>query len=236
VERAKKHITDFGQARITFLEGNPYLINLKYRPELNVTEYVLGPLPEMPIDLSLMAGDAAHNLRIALDYLACELVKSANATPKAVYFPICETAEKYKTESPGKTRGMPVAAKQIIDRIEPYGGANNPLWALHLLDIADKHRLLVAVGTKVANQNGMQFQLSPEPTQFSVLVDSPALKEGDVLGEVSGNSEAQQRISFNFDVAFGEPDLLAGEPIVETLEYMTQMVEAILNHFSTQNF
>jgi hypothetical protein len=98
-----------------------------------------------------------------------------------------------------------------------------------LLDITDKHRLLITIGAQMAQT--AQFKLSPEPTEFSVLFHSPELREGDILGEVSGNSESDHRINFGFDIAFGQPVSLAGEPVVPTLTYMTQMVEAIVAHF-----
>jgi len=230
IERAKKHISDFDVERVAFLGTNPYIVIPKFNPEANVTQSVLGPLPTLPVNLALIAGDAAHSLRIALDYLACELVRSGGITPKNVYFPICETPEKYESESPGKTKGMPIAAKEAIDRIAPYQGGNDALWALHSLDVTDKHRLLITVGTQLANTT--QLTLSPEPTEFSVLFRVPCgLEEGNVLGEVSGNSETNQRINFGFDIAFGQPDGLAGESVVETLNDMAQMIAAIINHF-----
>lgn len=229
IERAKKHISDFDQEKAAFLGTNPYVVYPQFVSEKNVTRSILVRLPTIPVDLSLIVGDAAHGLRSALDYLACELVRSANVTPKNVYFPICETAEKYKAESARKTRGMPAAAKEIIDRIAPYQGGNDALWVLHLLDITDKHRLLITIGAQMAQT--AQLKLSPEPTEFSVLFHSPELKEGDILGEVSGNSELDHRINFGFDIAFGQPVSLAGEPVVPTLTYMTQMVETIVAHF-----
>jgi hypothetical protein len=230
IQRAKKHIKDFDTERLTFLDSNPYVVVAMFDPEANVTQSILGPVSTIPEDLALIAGDAAHCLRIALDYLACEIVRSSGSDVRNVYFPICETADKYEAESPGKTKGMPVAAKEIIDSIKPYEGGSDALWALHSLDVTDKHRLLITVGAQLATT--MQLKLSPEPTEFSMLFRAPrGLEEGDVLGEVSGNSEADQRINFSFDIAFGKPDGFAGEPVVETLTYMTRMFEAIVSHF-----
>jgi hypothetical protein len=73
--------------------------------------------------------------------------------------------------------------------------------------------------------------LSPGPTEFSVLFHSPELKEGGLLDEGSGNSEADHRTNFGVAIAFGQTERLAGEPVVATLSYMTQMVETIVTHF-----
>ena len=126
---------------------------------------------------------------------------------------------------------MPVSAKQIIDQIEPYqGGHGEALWFLHTLDIADKHVVLVSVSTNIAKT--VQLQMTPELTEFSVLFSAPGLKEGAVLGEVSGNSEANQRINFTFDIAFGQSGRFEGEPVVETLTKLSDFVERIVNYFA----
>jgi hypothetical protein len=233
IERAKKHIRDFDRERIFFLDADPYVVITKFNSEQNVTESILGPLPVMPNELSLMVGDAIQNLRSALDYLVAALVRSIGNEPRFVYFPISETPEKYISESEGKTKGMPQEAKQLIDSMEPYGGGNgNDLWYLHTLNNADKHRLLMTVCANVGQQ--AIFTLSPGGNTFSTLVHAPGLKEGDVLGSVSGNSEGEQRINFTFDIAFGKPESIAGEPVLQTLKYMTFMVEHIVATFAAR--
>jgi hypothetical protein len=230
IERAKKHISEFNRERLVFLETDPYVVITKFNPESNITESIMGPMPKIPTHLSTTVGDAIQNLRSALDYLAAELVRSAGKEPKLVYFPICETATKYVSESKGKTKGISEEAKKFIDSIEPYGGGDgNDLWILHSLNNTDKHRLLMAIAVNLAQQ--VVFSLSPEGNTFTTMVDTPGLNEGDVLGSTSGNSEGQQRIKFTFDIAFGKPDSIAGEPVLRTLEYMAYMVETIVETF-----
>ena len=231
LNRAKKHIIDFDRERLAFLETNPYVVVAKFDEKSNTTRSLMGPIPVIPDELALLAGDAVHNLRTALDHVAVELVRDAGFPTKMIYFPISETAEKYKAESPGKTKNMPVNAKKIIDQIAPYGGANNGLWALHTLDLTDKHRLLITIQTNIAKT--AQLTLSSEPTEFAVLFEAPKLADGNIIGEVSGNSEANQRIKFTFDIALGEPEFLAGEPVVPTLNYLAEMVESIIVHFES---
>jgi hypothetical protein len=233
IERAKKHISEFDRERVAFLDTNPYVIVTNFNPEKNATQSVMGPLPEMPIHLSLTVGDAVQNLRSALDYLAAELARSVGNEPKLVYFPISESAEKYISESKGKTKGVPPEAKELMDFMQPYlGGDGNDLWYLHTLNNADKHRLLMTISANIAKE--VVFTLSPEGNTFSTMVDSPGLKEGDVLGSISGNSEGEQRIKFAFDIAFGQPNSIAGEPVLQTLEYLAHMVETIVETFKAR--
>jgi hypothetical protein len=227
IERAKKHIADLNAERLRFLGTDPYVGVPKFLPEANSTQYVLQSLPDIPDSIPLILGDAVHDLRAALDYLACEIVRSVGVEPKGVYFPICETVEKYKSESNGKVKGMPQAAKDEIDKIQPYGGENDGLWGLHTLDIIDKHRLLLTTGMRVG---GWQVNLSLTPTEYNFAMPS-LLEEGDVIGWIPGNHEADKRMSITADIAFGEPEILEGRPIIETLTQLANMVEAIVSHF-----
>jgi hypothetical protein len=233
IERAKKHIIDFDRERVAFLDSNPYVVIPKFNEKSNVTESIMGPMPVIPSEFAVIVGDAAQNLRSALDYLAAELARSNGGNPKLVYFPIFETVEKYIAESSGKTKGIADAAKKLMDEIQPYGGGHCAvLWALHSMNNADKHRLLVTISANIAKS--AVFKLSPEGNVFSVRFEVPGLKQGDVLGEVSGDSEADHRINFTFDIAFGEPQVIAGESVVPTLIQMVQIVEAIVLAFESR--
>jgi hypothetical protein len=234
IERAKKHISDFDRERLIFLDTNPYVVIAKFDPESNITQSIMGPLPTLPDGLATIAGDAAQNLRTALDYLAAELARINGGDSKRVYFPIAESAEKYKSELDGKTKGISTKAVEVFSQIEPYcGGHGQMLWVLHSLNNADKHRLLVSVGSNIART--VQMTLSPTPRMYSALIHAPGLQEGLVLGEVGGNTEPDNHIKFTFDIAFGEPEILEGEYVVPTLTYMAGMVETIVNHFA-ENF
>jgi hypothetical protein len=231
IERAKKHISDFDRERLAFLDTDPYVVVAKFNPESNVTQSIVGRLPIVPESLATIAGDAAQNLRSALDYLAAELTRINGGDAKRVYFPIAESAEKYKSELDGKTKGISPEAIKVFDLIEPYGGGHGQmLWVLHTLNNADKHRLLVSVGSNIART--VQLTMSPGPRTFSALMLAPGLHEGLVLGEVEGNTEPDNHIKFTFDIAFGEPEILEGKYVVPTLTYIAGMVETIVNHFA----
>lgn len=227
IERARKHISDLDAARAAFLGSNPYVGTPQFNGKENCTVYVLKSLPQIPDGIPVILGNAVHNLRVALDYVACELVRSAGAEPKGVYFPICESADKYRSESPGKTRGMPQIAKEMIDQMRPYSGGNDGLWGLHRLDIIDKHRLLPMVGMRVGS---WQVNLSPTPTNYNFAMPS-ILQEGDMIGWIDGNHEADKQMSVTADISFGEPDVFEGQPMIETLVQLGDLVQAIVSHF-----
>jgi hypothetical protein len=145
VERAKEHILDLKAKRIAFLGSDPYRTTPEFYPEPSATAYFLDKYTPIPETISLVAGDAIHSLRTALDYLVYAFVdrQPGDIENTHLYFPICKSGEAYVRESPRKTEGIPNEIKQRIDAFHPYKGGNDSLWELHQLDIIDKHRLLV---------------------------------------------------------------------------------------------
>jgi len=180
----------------------------------------------MPDSLSVIVGDVVHNLRSSLDHLASKLVRNAGFSDAGIYHPICENFQKYQSESPGKTRGMPAEAKKAIDSTRPYGGGNEALWGLHQLSVTDKHKLLVPVAHRVGR---FSINLTPEYRNFFMPFPVP-FEEGDVLAAVQGKCEGSE-MQFAFDLAFGYPEVFIELPVVDALSKVAGWVSAIVAHF-----
>jgi hypothetical protein len=250
IERAKEHIRDLDRETAAFLALNPYKVTPEFYVEHNATAYFLDECQPIPVHIPLLAGDAAHNLRTALDYLAYSLIpKGASSTPEThIYFPICKGLEEYRTESVRKTKGMPKEAKERIDAFKPYAGGDNRLWELHQLDIIDKHRLLMTTAT-IVTEMGFTIDTEYVEAAFKGLFKLPpdaipkrtinfpapkplfSMEKGALLCSVNGNFETDQRVNLIFDVAFGESEVFSGKPILATLVELTDLVESILLAF-----
>jgi hypothetical protein len=250
IDWAKEHIRNLDRDKAAFLALNPYTVTPEFYVEHGSTAYFLDKLQPIPVCIPLLAGDAAHCLRTALDYLAYSLVPELARKPGVqIYFPICKSLKEYRTESVRKTDGMPQSAKDRIDTFKPYLGGDNRLWELHQLDIIDKHRLLMITATTVskigfeidsaffeATFKGM-FKLPPgaipkQTVYFSAPEPLFPMEKGALLYAVKGNFEADKRVDFTFDIAFGEPEIFKGQLLVKTLSELADMVESIVLSFA----
>jgi hypothetical protein len=153
VERAKTHLRNFD------IEADR--IRMAYRNAITQaydeqqSEYVirLNHVPTVPDVLSLTIGDAVHNLRASLDYLAWQLVIAADSSPtRETSFPIRKrpSMSGVGIESlPDIKPGVPQELREILDRVQPYkreNPASHELAILSWLDNSDKHReLLIAI-------------------------------------------------------------------------------------------
>jgi hypothetical protein len=171
LDRASKHIDDLRQLTQAWLGTNVYSFRAETNSQTGRTLIRAHITEPPPPGISVILGDAAHNLRAALDHLALELAvfnhrpgKVPDDIESASEFPIIpatvgsrtgseafnhfskKTGEPVKGSGVHKLRGAHVDAIKAIEGIQPYhrGAAyvQDPLWLIHELDRIDKHRRL----------------------------------------------------------------------------------------------
>jgi hypothetical protein len=149
VQRAKKHIADF-TARMIALE-NTCIATVEHHEQGG--QSLIHEIPDVgnALDnLSLIAGDAIHNLRSALDFAWYSTISRClpDWLSDNTKFPVRETRENVEGALHGievDTRCIPLF-ECIMTQIQPYkGGHNSAVWTLHNLDISDKHLLLLGL-------------------------------------------------------------------------------------------
>ena len=57
------------------------------------------------------------------------------------------------------------------------------------------------------------------------------LKAGDELFIDAPNVKVNEKMQFVFEVAFGEPQIVEGEPLLKTLHEFTNLVDGIITSF-----
>ena len=134
-----------------FLDGNPYTVATKKDLARGHLVYHVSGVAAPDPTIAAMTGDVLQNLRSALDHLAYRLVAvglgGAPADPRFIAYPVCETATSYPALRDYRLKGARPEAMAAVDATKPYKGGNDGLWRIHHLNIVDKHRLLITVGS-----------------------------------------------------------------------------------------
>jgi len=115
--------------------------------------------------LALLIGDAVHNLKCALDYAWIETLslRAPSLLTDFSKFPIYPDGDSLKGALVGREIDTTFGAlyKLLISEIQPYSGANDAIYALHYLNIRDKHKLLTPIvefaaieGIELENERG----------------------------------------------------------------------------------
>ena len=246
--RAKDHLRCLEAETHAYLASNPYVIGTKRDPHTRRLVYFISSVQPTPATLSTVLGDAIHNLRSALDHLAYQLVSiGTGTTPSShVYFPIADDAAKYNKNRTKQLCGARPEAILAIDALTPYRVGNDVLWKLHKLDVIDKHRALITAGSAFRSIDlgshlfrkfqGQEPRLAAIDTGqhsafFRVADRMFPLQTGDELFIDGPDALVDDELQFQFDVAMGEPGVVAGESVLETIGPMMNLVDKIISSF-----
>ena len=247
VKRAKEHVMDLQQELRAFLESGPYKVGAKHDLETRKLIYYVTSAEPIPNCLPLIAGDALQNLMSALDHLAYQIVCNDTGDnpphPNRIYFPVADDAAKYEEKKRGRMEGARQETFDAIDAVRPYKGGNDLLWSLYRLNNIEKHRLLLTVGSQAAGINLGQLMAGHLSGTFSAdavatlesmnVFLNPAdkgfpLKAGFELYIGAADEKPNPKQQFRFDVALSEPPIIDGEPLLETFNQFTALVDRIV--------
>lgn len=151
IDRANKHIRDAEDVVLSLVQS--FTVAVSHDPDTGVQNLVHAApeLTDARVQLSLITGDAVHNLRSALDYAWLATLKKhvPTADLRRVKFPVRDSRKELETALNG-VQINPTSNSAIFDllmsNIQPYeGGKNGVVYTLHELDICDKHLLRLSI-------------------------------------------------------------------------------------------
>ena len=164
----------------------------------------------VPEEFGAIVGDVIHNLRAALDLLACDLVRKGGGNVNGVYFPFCDKPEDL-TEVLKRRNFHRAGSKAIalLKDLEPYRGGNVALRAIHDLDIEDKHRALIPTVANVTTQSFMVVEI-----------------DGNIAAQPVPDSGPNTTFTFPAGYDF------AGKEIITTLHELIELTTGVVEAFA----
>jgi hypothetical protein len=245
IKRANTHIEEFKVALDAFKKTEPYGISGKRDPKTREFIYYVTKADPIPPNLSVISGDVLQNLRTALDYLVCSLIR-AHSGPKAditkggfLILNEVPTTEEHESTFARKVKGMEDKARDLLRTLKPYKGGDDTLWRLHALNNSDKHRLLLTSATTLRPFNmGDHIRATREnPPVTPDLFIGPKervfpLNIGAVLFTDIPDAKENKNIKLTVDIVFNEPGVCEGEPIFLVLRSSLNKVRLTVEKFA----
>jgi hypothetical protein len=255
LERAVSHIEALEECTRAYHATNPYEV-ARVAGEDGRHRTVLKISTPPPSKLALIAGDAVHNIRAALDHVAWDLAHAGGAsiTPsqeRTVAFPIHRATKPQRPSRPSLDERrklirdkIPTANNQAVEAVlacEAFkGGVGHDLWLVHELDVIDKHRALLVV---LASNESMKLnvgrwteplviplpgdnRLNISSMQLGIRPTDREVHDGDVLCE-GDSPEAVSEFEFAESIVEGTLDLI--EPVVSVLRRCEAAVSAVVS-------
>jgi len=232
IKRANKHIDDLNSLWNTFASENSHF--LIFQEQGNPPRKVLKPVARkpLPFDFNLIAGDAVHNLRTALDHIVCTLIKQNNETINtSTGFPVHRSREVFETSFIGKIAGCPKDSFPFFEATKVYpGGEGDNIWKLNMLDIADKHRELLLAAQSINIPKAVVK--SPDRKTLATILDcSFTGKAGGMEFPVDSVIEFENNDQPIMDIVFVKTPVFEGESVIGTLKALSEEANHIVLGF-----
>jgi len=235
IKRANHHIGDLKGTFTRMIEDSHGSFIIRDNPETgNLVEVRFGET--ILTDLALMAGDAVHNLRTALDHATWELIGIDGGTQdKSTAFQTSANDRDYEAACNGIKTPRSDTKKFFISLAAFPGGAGEKFYHLHHLDISDKHKVVtpvIGIATvdhlKLMNPDG-QVMVEVKNCSFRMGPDGSAGLVGGFgpLASVRVDQDAKATLR----VLFGEVEFFQGLPLIKTLMELSDAVEVCMGQF-----
>lgn len=238
IARARKHIADFESEVAAYLSRDPSVIFAELDHKTKQRGIRLRTREPIPDNISAIFGDAVHNLRVALDLLANDLVSLSGGQPKKVYFPFADSAAGLEGEIKRKMRGASPDILTLIRSLRPYKSGNITLRALHDLDITDKHINILEPGISVTTEPlKLRRVESDRPNRLIVKADFGAMQavpfdNAGYCGVETGGFDNLGRLAGGeVAIVIGKGLPGAGKPAIEALHQLIKLVDVIVEMF-----
>ncbi|RWP19278.1 MAG: hypothetical protein EOR00_09230 [Mesorhizobium sp.] len=248
LERAKHHINDLNARINAFLAEEPFELVIIHDDHAGRRTHEIESKQAIPCGLSLIIGDAIHNLRSALDITLFGMIGATASYPWMVQFPFARNKDGLKAaiaKAEIALAGNDVVA--VIEAAEPYGGGNELFHGLNVLDITDKHRLIIATGRNAQLSADDFAKIDPY-----LPISGPGILvftgETNVIFDIKIHRMSRQARRANkgyaptrhkphiqppFELAFGGGEPFAGQALVPTLVEITSKVECLCRDMCT---
>jgi hypothetical protein len=254
IERARHHIRDFNSMANNFMAERPFKLVIEHKPmarEFAIRSKIETPIPEA---LSLVIGDAIHNLAAALDYVIYAIASGRAPSPHKLMFPFPREAKGLCSTIDGTQ--VRFAGSKVIEAIralKPYPGGNEALSGLHRLDTRDKHRLLILTARVADFSKEMLDKLLPghsfisrgEIMRFIHTQSDGILFQGrdadySLWHAIGRTEDFEQEADLQppFQIAFGKGQPFEHQPVNQMLDLcadavdvaVAELIRAFLDH------
>jgi hypothetical protein len=242
IERAKEHIADFELASRTFLKTHTYSAVSQFDPQLREIRFVVREGYTVPGRLGAITADAIHNLRASLDILWHQTIGTPGKRKQ--YFPVFQDAHELETRFKSVKQTSLKAAVDILRTANFCKSGHKLLWALKEIDDRDKHelpvlaaatykRVIMKLPPDVAIEGKTGVQLVGEISSGFLFLEHGTELPLAVSIETDAGPIMDMECELTADIAFGQGEILEGEPVLKTLHEIAQLVDGITDAFVT---
>lgn len=179
LNRSCLHIAHLEAAIGEYLAATPVHLSMKASEDGEWNVVFVEKIESLHPQIPCVLGDALYNLRSFLDHLMMQLVETHCDKSKIkiqnVYFPVKRSEKDFENwrRTDRIARELPDSILDAIAQSKPYEGGSYNIFALHKLNVIDKHRnlLLSAMNYQSANLASLFDQEAKDELSGQMLGD-----------------------------------------------------------------
>jgi hypothetical protein len=240
-ERARHHLQELRAEIEGFFRRGGAFVAFEIAEEFGVIHgsrtgaFIFREKEKIPLGWPAIIGDVIHNLRSALDLIACDVHRITGGKVKdisGVYYPFCGgKADLPDMIKKRRLNHIGPGFRAIIEHTAPYKKGNDGLRAIHDLDILDKHQLLIPTIAVVAMDWPVKITSGPQQFVTGVMSNGQRLM---MFPETFCPLPLGSKIKADFSIVFGDVPVFRGSDVVRQLHACLESVEVILDHFRVE--
>jgi hypothetical protein len=237
IKRAERHISDVEGSFLKFTQDHPHKLSLQTNPTDGQLSIRVKFGDEMPDDIALAIGDAIHNLRTSLDHLVWETVGLDGGTQDR-YLKLPTGNNRVNFES--SCQGIVTPSQSIKDMLKGLeifpGGTGDDIYALHLLDNADKHTVLMPA-IRATNLSKLVI-LNPDGSTAVTMTDTTLIGGSGPFANVASvppgmSVELDDETYATPDIFFEKVEGAPVDPVIPTLRRFRYLCAETVEIFET---
>lgn len=199
------------------------------------TVHKMRMVKQMPDGLSELTGNIVDDLRAALDHALYGIALIHNPATElgAASFPFSSDAAHFDNALKGRCKGILVKLWPLLRSFQPYKGGSEPLFALNAVCGANKHGIILPVGSCTVTT-----ETAIEGAGFWSMPSRPIwdwAKQEMELFTAGPQPKFRAHVKIAVYIAFGEVGGLAGKAAIPTLDLFANMVETIINEIESES-
>lgn len=207
------------------------IVARKLPPDAHIIDLTEQP-PLEPARVPLLVGEVLQDLRSSLDHLVGQLEQANGLRRDSGFeYPIFWDRARFVKKVSTKILGVSAAAVAVIERSQPYhrpapAYKDHPLWILHDLNNADKHRVLIPT-TSALTVDNLNINIAPGEVRETIVSIPAHHRAAPHRGPVPNNPAEGERWTLN--ATFTQFGQVANHPIIPGLEQLHDVVKQIID-------
>jgi len=233
---AEEEFADFQRCARIYFKRTPRTVFIEPDPDGVHERYKFKLGKPFPSSLTKRTVHTIENLRAALELTAIAVARLVHLPVEDVHFPFCKTAADFKSRVGSCCKGFPDEITRLFDSFEPYGSADNLLFAINELCNASKHRIIVPTPSVVGvNLPYIEMIGGAQPVIINEGNFFDSEKNEITFAITERGVQLKYRAQFGFDIAFGKIGPLEGRSVGANLDGMIRAVTTIINETEAES-